>query len=242
MSYELFIGDRLFSSWSLRGWLMLEAFGLPHQVRMTGLYEDTFAEDLAPLAPARLVPVLRTPQNDIIGESLAIAETLAERHPEARLWPERPELRARARWLCAEMASGFVDLRRDCPMQLKEINGGFTATDPVQRDLARIEEIWQSARDLAAQDADWLLGAYSLADVFYTPVAARIVGYDLKVSIAAYAYCLRLLGLPAVRRWRSAALEVDYDPHPYPVYQPIRPWPIDLRLSLTIHQLWSLSD
>ena len=84
MTYDLFIGDRTFSSWSLRAGLMMAQFDLPHRIHMVGLYSGTMAKDLAPLAPARLVPVLRTPEGDVIGESLAIAETLAERHPEKR--------------------------------------------------------------------------------------------------------------------------------------------------------------
>lgn len=227
MTYDLYIGDKQFSSWSLRGWLMLAAFDLPHRARMTSLYGGNFAEDMAPLAPARLVPVLKTPQGEIIGESLAIAETLAERHPDAGLWPQDAVLRARARWLCAEMASGFMDLRRDCPMQLNHVNGGFVASDAVRRDVARIEDIWASARGLTSHAGGWLFGDYSLADVFYTPVAARIVGYDLSVSKSARAYCLRLLDLPAVKDWRAEGLKVDYNPAPYPSFEPLHPWPVD---------------
>jgi glutathione S-transferase len=226
MAYDLFIGDRLFSSWSLRGWLMLEMFNLPHRVHLTGLYSGTLREDLAHLAPARQVPVLRTPQGDVVAESLAMAETLAERHPDAGLWPQGARLRARARWLCAEMATGFPALRADCPMQLKEINSGFKPSDAVRQDIARIEVIWEAARALARQPEGWLLGDYCLTDVFYTPVAARIIGYDLHVSEAARAYCLHLLRVPAVQKWREAGLEVAYDPYPYQTFPPLSPWPV----------------
>ncbi|MGA9436274.1 MAG: glutathione S-transferase [Roseobacter sp.] len=226
MTYDLFIGDRLFSSWSMRGWLMLEMFELPYRVHLTGLYSGTFASDLGPLAPAKLVPVLKTPQGEVIGESLAIAETLAERHPQAGLWPTDPGLRARARWLCAEMVGGFSDLRRDCPMQLKEVNGGFVASQGVLDDVARVETIWQDARRLSGSKDGWLFGEYSLADVFYAPVAARIVGYNLEVSSKAYDYCLKTLSLPSVQNWRKEGLEVDYDPYPYPGYAPLRAWPV----------------
>ena len=96
MTYDLFIGDRTFSSWSLRGWLMLEKFNLPHRVNMVGLYTGTMAEDLAPVAPAHLVPVLRTAEGTVVGETMAMAETLAERHPDAGMWPEDPAARATA--------------------------------------------------------------------------------------------------------------------------------------------------
>lgn len=226
MTYDLFIGDRMFSSWSLRGWLMLHKFGLPSTVHMMDLYGDGFAADMTPLAPARLVPVLRTPDGEIIGESLAIAETLAERHPDAGLWPKDPSLRARARWLCAEMASGFSALRSECPMQLKHVNSGFQASDAVLADVVRLQEIWQSARQMANHEGPWLMGEYSLADVFYTPVAARIIGYNLQVSEPSNKYCLNLLSDPSVREWRTAALEKTYVPFPYPVFQPVLPWPV----------------
>ena len=107
MTYDLYIGDRTFSSWSLRGWMMFEKFDLPVRTHLVGLYSGTMAQDLASLAPARLVPVVRASDGLVIGESLAIAETLAERHPHEGLWPEDGAQRARARWLCAEMVAGF---------------------------------------------------------------------------------------------------------------------------------------
>ncbi|WP_299966661.1 glutathione S-transferase [uncultured Roseobacter sp.] len=225
MTYDLFIGDRTFSSWSLRGWLMLEKFGLPYRTRMVGLYSGTMAQDLAPLAPARLVPALRTAEGDVIGESIAMAETLAERHPDAGLWPSDPALRARARWLCAEMTSGFAALRDACPMQLQHVNAGFVPSDAVRSDLDRLEQIWTSARDLAGTQDGWLLGRYSLADVFFAPVAARIIGYALPVSDSARSYCERTIQDPAFRRWRSEGLTQTYEPFPYPVYAPCTDWP-----------------
>lgn len=227
MTYDLFIGDRMFSSWSLRGWLMFERFGIPCRTRMTGLYAGTLARDLAPLAPARLVPALRLSDGTVIGESLAIAETLAERHPQAGHWPEDPARRATARWLCAEMAAGFAALRRDCPMQLLHCYDGFSPSAGVRDDLTRVETLWRHARRVSGHASGWLFGAYSLADVFYTPVAARIVGYGLPVGADAHAYCRALLSDPAVRRWRAMAHEVAYDPVPYALDLPTRPWPSD---------------
>lgn len=227
MTYTLYIGDRLFSSWSLRGWLMLENFGLEFRTEMVGLYSGTMKKDLAHLAPARLVPVLETPEGDIIGESLAIAETLAERHPDKGMWPADPSQRMRARWLCAEMTSGFSALRNDCPMQLAHINSGFRPSDGVKKDVARLEEIWKSARQMSESRDGWLFGHYTLADVFYAPVAVRIIGYDLPVTDDTRAYCLRAITEPCFQTWRRAGLQVSYDPFPYPVYAPIAPWPGD---------------
>ncbi|MEM1351057.1 MAG: glutathione S-transferase [Pseudomonadota bacterium] len=225
MTYDLFIGDRLFSSWSLRGWLMLKAFGLRCNTHMTGLYTGTFKSDLASLHPARYVPVLRTLGGSVVGESLAIAETLAERHPDAGHWPGDAALRARARWLCAEMTSGFSALRAECPMQLSHVNAGFLPSAEVQADVARIETIWAAARELATE-GEWLFGDYCLVDVFYTPVAARIIGYDLAVNSEARDYCMRLISTGPVKAWRALGLEVNYNPFPYPNYPPRTDWPV----------------
>jgi len=227
MTYDLYIGDRMFSSWSLRGWLMFEKFAIPHDAHMIGLYSGTMAQDMEHLAPARLVPTLRTPEGTVVGESLAMAETLAERHPDAGLWPSDSAQRATARWLCAEMVGGFGALRGDCAMQLSHIWDGFEPSDSVKADLARVETLWNHARAVSGSNDGYLFGTYSLADVFYTPVAARIVGYDLPVSPAARAYCNLLLSDPAVLRWQEKANEVKYDPMPYDMGLPKRDWRLD---------------
>ncbi|NIZ13956.1 glutathione S-transferase [Phaeobacter sp. HF9A] len=224
MTYELYIGDRMYSSWSLRGWLMLEKFSLPHIDHFVGLYSGTMAQDLAPLAPARLVPTLKLPDGTVVGESLAMAETLAEQNPDAGLWPADPACRATARWLCAEMVGGFGALRSDCSMQLSHIWKGFQPSEAVLTDLARIETLFAHARTVSGHATGPLFGAYSLADVFYTPVAARIIGYDLPVSPETRAYCVALMSDPAVLAWQEAAREVSYDPEPYALDLERRPW------------------
>ena len=224
MSYDLYIGDRLFSSWSLRGWLMLQKFGLPHRIHLVGLYSGSMAKDLAALAPARLVPALRTPEGEVVGETLAMAQTLAEMHPDAGMWPTDPVLRSRARWLCAEMTAGFGALRRACPMQLAHVDVEFAPDKAVLADLDRIETLWAFARE-RAPDGPWLFGAYSLADVFYAPVCARIVGYALPVSTAARDYCETVLDDPDFKAWRSDGLIVKYDPFPYPPVGRTESWP-----------------
>lgn len=224
MTYDLYIGDRTFSSWSLRGWLMLQKFNLPFQEHLVGLYGGTMAQEMAALAPARLVPALRTPEGDVIGESLAIAETLAERHPEAAMWPADAAARIRARWLSAEMTASFGALRGDCPMQLAHVDADFEPSDAVKLDLARIETLWAYAREKATT-GPWLFGAYSLADAFYAPVCARIIGYNLPVSDAAKSYCMTTLNDPAFKQWRAAGLKVTYDPFPYTPAGRSLPWP-----------------
>ena len=226
MAYELYIGDRMYSSWSLRGWLMLEKFAIPHNIHLVGLYAGTMAQDMAHLAPARLVPALETDQGLVIGESLAMGETLAEYFPTAGLWPRAADQRATARWLVSEMVAGFAALRGDCPMQLSHVWKGFTPSKAVLADLARIEALFAHARKISGAPDGYLFGSYSLAEVFYTPVAARIIGYDLPVSAATRAYCELLLSDPAVLKWQSLAREVTYDPEPYLLDLERAAWPI----------------
>ncbi|PIE15384.1 MAG: glutathione S-transferase [Rhodobacterales bacterium] len=225
MTYDLYLGDHSFSSWSLRGWLMFEKFAIPHRNHMVGLYDGTLQQDLAALAPARLVPVMRTPQGDVVGDSLAMAETLAEAHPDADLWPSDASVRILARWLVAEMHSGFGALRAECPMQLLCQYRGFSVSPGVQNDLDRLGELWTLARSRFGADGPWLFGSYSLADVFYAPVAARIAGYDLPVDDQSAAYVRTQLTDPAFRQWRAMGLTKRYDPVPYALDLPQRDWP-----------------
>ena len=225
MTYELFIGDRTFSSWSLRGWLMFEQFGIPVKTTMVGLYDGTMSEDLAALAPARLVPTLRIDGEIVLGETLAMAETLAERHPEANMWPSDPAARVLARWITSEMHAGFSALRNECPMQLLHQYEGFIVSPAVAKDLARLEELWTLARSKFGADGPWLFGQYSLADAFYAPVAARIAGHGLPVSDVVQSYVTTTLSDPAFRRWRAMGLTKSYDPVPYAMNLPTRAWP-----------------
>ncbi len=225
MTYDLYIGDRSFSSWSLRGWLMFENFAIEYKCHSVGLYSGTLKQDLAPLAPARLVPVIRTPEGDVLGDTLAIAETLAERHPKAGLWPKDPSARILARWLVGEMHSGFMALREDCPMQLVRGYEGFQPSQSVLEELARLQALWALARERHGHAGPWLFGSYCLADVFFAPVAARIAGYGLPVSDAAADYVALHLSDPAFRRWRAMGLTVSYDPEPYRLDLPQCGWP-----------------
>ncbi|MBL4811373.1 MAG: glutathione S-transferase [Rhodobacteraceae bacterium] len=234
MTYELFIGDRSFSSWSLRGWLMFANFDIPVKTHMLGLYSGTLAKELAPLAPARLVPVMRTADGVIIGDTMAIAETLAEAHPVAGHWPAATDARALARWLCAEMHSGFEALRADCPMTLRVCLKGYQPSDPVRKDLARLETLWAHAQDRFGADGPWLFGKYSLADAFYAPAAMRIAAYGLPVSDRTRAYVDCHLADKATRRWRAMGQTVSYTPEPYSFDLEHVAWPGPTPLEATI--------
>lgn len=227
MTYQLHIGDRTFSSWSLRGWLMLEKFGLPHKTSMVGLYSGTMAADLADLVPARTVPVMQTAEGHILTDSLAMAETLAEQHPSIAFYPGDPGARALARSITAEMHSGFHALRNACPMMLAFCCEGFAPNKDVLADLTRIETLWSLARERHGANGPWLFGEYSLADVFYAPVAMRITAYALPVGDAAQSYVDMHLRDSAFLAWRAAALLEQHDPWPYPMPMTRKPWPGD---------------
>jgi glutathione S-transferase len=224
MTYTLYLGDRTFSSWSLRGWLRFEKFNIPYRTEMVGLYSGTMARDLAALAPARLVPVVKTPAGDVVGDTIAIAETLAEFHPAAGLWPRDPPARILARWMVAEMHAGFTALRNDCPMQLHSAYSGFGISPGVQADLDRLAQLWALARDRHGAAGPWLFGAYSLADVFFAPIAARLAGYGLSAGPVADEYVALHLADTAFRQWRALGLVKSYDPVPYAPELPVGPW------------------
>lgn len=224
MTYDLVIGDRAYSSWSLRGWLLFDAFGIPVKTRLAKLYSDELPAMLRDYPPARTAPTMRTPDGVVVPETIAIAEELASRHPQAGLWPADPKARAVARVLAAEMHAGFAALRSHCPMNLRVSYTDCAPTDAVLADLARLEQVWEWAWDQTGAPV-WLCGDYSAADAFYAPVAARIASYNLPVSDRAMAYVQAHLAHPSFRRWRAMGM-VDLPDQPfYWRDYPRRPWP-----------------
>ncbi len=223
MTYDLAIGDRAYSSWSLRGWLLLDAFGLPASVHRAQMRTPAFAELLRGFAPARTVPALRAPDGSVATDSLAIAEELASRHPEAGHWPAGPAARAAARSMAAEMHAGYAALRAACPMNLRTAWQGYDPSAEVLADLARIDALWADA--LGRAEGPWLFGDYTAADAFHAPVAARIAGYALPVSGVSAAYVERALTHPSVLRWRVAARDDGPDQPRYALPYERAPFP-----------------
>ncbi|MFN4159037.1 MAG: glutathione S-transferase N-terminal domain-containing protein [Gemmobacter sp.] len=223
--YTLAIGDRAYSSWSLRGWLAFDAFGVAVALRRARLYSDELPALLADFAPARTVPALRTPEGVVVMDSLAIAEELASRHPRAGHWPEEPRARAVARSLAAEMHAGFAALRSHCPMNLRVSYEGCDPPEAVLADLARLEAIWAWARGQTGATGPWLCGAYSVADAVFAPVASRIATYNLPVGPEAMAYVTAHLAHPSFRRWRAMGLVDGPDQPFYRRAYPLRAWP-----------------
>ena len=225
MTYDLVIGDRAYSSWSLRGWLLFDAFGLPVSTRLARLYTDELPTLLKEFFPARTAPALLFPDGLAIGESLAIAEELASRHPEAGMWPGDPKARAVARMLASEMHAGYTAVRNFCPMNLRTSYESCNPPADVLADLDRVQLMWAWARETTGATGDWLCGAYSIADVFFAPLATRIATYNLPVGPEAAAYVAAHLAHPSFRRWRAMGLVDGADQPFYRRDYPQRPWP-----------------
>jgi len=229
MTYDLVIGDRAYSSWSLRGWLFFDAFGIPVRTISARLYTDELPTLLKQFPPAKTAPTMRTPDGVVVPETIAIAEELATRHPEAGLWPADPKARAVARVLAAEMHAGFTALRSYCPMNLRVSYADCSPPPDVLADLARLEVIWDWAREQIGSEP-WLCGDYSAADAFFAPVATRIATYNLPVSDRAMAYVQAHLSHPSFRRWRAMGLVDGADQDFYRRDYPRRDWPGPLPL------------
>ena len=226
MTYDLLIGDRSYSSWSLRGWLLFAAFDIPVRVHLAELYDPGFAETLAKWPPARTVPVARDAEGAVWSDSLAIAEGLAEAHPEAGHWPRDRRARAMARSMVAEMHSGFSAVREACPMNLRVAWEGFAPSKSVRGDLRRLEQLWAGARSVARDGGPWLFGRYSAADAFYAPLAMRVAGYALPVSDAARAYVETQLAHRPLVEWRAEGEARDRTLSNYDMGLPTGPFPI----------------
>ncbi|WP_298296312.1 glutathione S-transferase [uncultured Litoreibacter sp.] len=204
MTYDLYLGDRSYSSWSLRGWLLFEKFDIPVRSHFVNFADPAgVGAQMAEVAPAKTVPTLKCADGAVVSESLALAEELASREPGKNLWPKDPVGRAVARNLASEMHAGFGPLREFCPMNLRVAYRNVAVPDDVTADLRRLEAIWSHARATASPGGPWLAGDYSIADAFYAPVAARIAGYGLAVDADAKAYVAAHLSDPAFRRWRA---------------------------------------
>lgn len=223
MADRLFLGDYSYSSWSLRAWLLFRRFGIPVGIELVDFMQASVAEQMATMVPARTVPTRVTEDGTVIWDSLAIAEELNDRYPQAGLWPADPALRALSRGLASEMHASFGTLRELCPMNLRTAYAETPVPDSLQADLARLEVLWTHA--LEQSGGPWLCGEYSVADAFYAPVAARIAGYALPVSDKVRAYVDAHLADPAFRRWRAMGLargatlpwyDRDYAKTPWP--------------------------
>ncbi|HZQ62453.1 MAG TPA: glutathione S-transferase family protein [Casimicrobiaceae bacterium] len=198
----LYIGNKNYSSWSLRGWLAVKLSRLPFREVMVQLTGQVNAANRA-FSPTTRVPVLHD-GDIVVWDSMAIAEYLAERNP--GMWPADAATRAFARCVAAEMHSGFVALRNDMTMCIRERVDVRPWSPELTADIERVIEIWTEGRTRFGSGGQYLCGAFSLADVFYAPVAYRFHTYDVSPSGAAGQYLEDLLAHPFMREWEAAAL------------------------------------
>ncbi len=206
---ELIIGTRKWSTWSLRPWLALKRTGAAFSETVITLREAGVTEEIAKHSPSGKVPVLRDGEL-LIWDSLAICEYLADKFPEAALWPAELEARALARAASAEMHSGFPSLRGECPMDIG-LRTVIDLAEATRDDIRRIVFLWNDLRGRYGAHGPFLLGQWSIADAFYTPVATRFRSYGVKPSDfgdtgAAGAYVETLLTTPEFLEWEQAAL------------------------------------
>ena len=208
----LVIGNKAYSSWSLRPWLLMKQAGIGFEEIRVSLYAEGAKQKLLQHSAAGKVPVLK--DGDLtVWDSLAICEYLAERYPEKQLWPAQPAARARARSISAEMHSGFTNLRNQMPMNVRREIPGRARTPEVTADVARIETIWNECRSRHGADGPFLFGAFCIADAMYAPVASRFRTYGVALAGAGAQYAAAIHALPAMREWIAGAhAEAEVNP------------------------------
>ncbi|MGH6735670.1 MAG: glutathione S-transferase family protein [Methyloceanibacter sp.] len=207
--YIIVIGDKNYSSWSLRPWLALKHCGVPFTEERIRLRQPDSKAEILRNSPSGKVPVLKT-KAGLVWDSLAIFEYLAEQHPEAGLWPSDQEARAAARSISAEMHAGFVTLRNDMPMDLLSRLPAPPLSPALEADIARVVAIWTEARHRAADRGPFLFGAFSNADAMYAPVATRFRTYGVDLGPfgddgSAAAYVDTIFAMPAMAEWTRGA-------------------------------------
>lgn len=198
----LVIGNKNYSSWSLRPWLLLRQASIPFEEIRLALGRD----NLSKYSPSGLASVLKHGAL-AIWDSLAIAEYLAEQFPEKELWPRDVEARAMARSVSAEMHSGFTHLRTHMNMNCRSHFPGKGMTPEVAKDIQRIQQIWQDCRSRFGDGGPFLFGAFSIADAMYAPASFRFISYAVTLSPVAETYVRTLQDLPAMQEWLAAAKE-----------------------------------
>jgi glutathione S-transferase len=207
---KLLVANKNYSSWSLRAWLLLRHADIPFAEETLGFNAPDFKESVRRVSPAGRVPVL-IDGDLVVWDSLAIAEYVAEKFPEKKLWPEERTARARARSMCAEMHAGFAAMRSRMPMNCELVLKNMLFDVDVQRDVERVVEMWSDCRGCHAAHGPFLFGRFSIADAYYAPVALRFVSYGTRLPDVARHYVATITGLPAMEEWLAAArAECDF--------------------------------
>lgn len=209
MRYSLIMGNKNYSSWSLRPWLVLKHLNIPFDEHIVPLMSDGFKEQLFSHSKSGKVPVLKLDGREV-WDSLAICETLNDFHPDAGLWPAEGYARAIARSVSHEMHSGFATVRNDMPMNVRRQVANFKPSAACQVEIDRIIEIWEDCRDAFGGGGDFLFGNFSIADAMFAPVVFRFETYQIPVSEKARAYMDHMLGLSAMKEWTVESIAEDW--------------------------------
>jgi glutathione S-transferase len=205
MKLELVIGNKNYSSWSMRPWVLLRQAEIPFTEVQLKFDDDTRVIGVEKYSPTRKVPVLMV-DGEPVWDTLAICETAAELHPAKHLWPEDERARRVARSACAEMHSGFQGLRSRMPMNIRGRYPGKGMTPESKKDIERVVALWTDCRERFGGAGEFLFGRFSIADAFYAPVVMRFQTYAVELPALAQAYCEAVQGLAAVREWIAGAL------------------------------------
>ena len=205
MTLKLIIGNKNYSSWSLRPWIAMKVAGIAFDEQVIPLYEPGSREQALKYSPAGKVPVL-VDGDMAVWESLAILEYLAEKFPKAGLWPSDMRARSHARVVSNEMHGGFMALRKACAMNMWLPPKHRPQADDVMENVWRIDALWRDCRARFGKNGDFLFGAFGAADAMYAPVVSRLHSYGLPVSTEARSYMDAVMALPAWREWHDAAL------------------------------------
>jgi len=206
---KLIIGNKAYSSWSLRGWLAVKQSGLPFEEITVPMFDEEWdrrreGDEFAPSGGK--VPILWDDQA-VIWDSLAIIEWLADKTDRARYWPEDPEARGMAMSMAAEMHSSFANLRRECPMNVRKVFPARPISEGVKAEIRRIMELWAEARARHGSGGPYLFGTFGAADIMFAPVLPRFVTYSIQVPNFAQAYVAAILNHSWMTDWVNAAQE-----------------------------------
>jgi glutathione S-transferase len=200
--YTLYIGNKNYSTWSLRAWVLMKTAGIPFREQRLALYESGSSARIHAHSPSSKVPCLHDGPV-VVWDSMAIAEYLAERHP--GLWPADSAARAWSRSAAAEMHAGFSNLRNEFGMNLR-VRETRVPSSVVAAEIGRISEIWREGRERFGVGGDFLCGSFGIVDAFYCPVAFRFQSYGVALSEECAAYQRHLIALPAMQEWIADAV------------------------------------
>jgi glutathione S-transferase len=206
---KLVIGNKNYSSWSLRPWIAMKVAGIAFEEEVISLDDKDFKTRVLQVSGAGKVPALAD-GNIHVWESLAILEYVSERFPAAKLWPADPAARAHARAVASEMHAGFGALRRACPMNFRRPVKQRQLSDDAVADIRRIEALWADCRTRFGRAGPFLFGAFGVADAMYAPVVSRFHTYGVEVGASGQAYMAAVMALPAWAEWRAAALQESW--------------------------------